>query len=476
MAKWKKWGMFAGSLLGVGGFLQSASAQLPGIADEGGFPNAPTSRSVFTGLPRIFPSQQSQGGPNVGAPPTVLTNDGTPNAFMTDDRPPPKDPPYVFTLRGEYLLWRTSHGRLSAPLITTSTAPSVPGDLGALGQPSTVILLNKGDYDYNNLDGGRVTMGMAFPWMVPFEISGFGFSRKLNLFSETSDGSAGTRLLARPVQLVDPANVGAGNIGTESSFLIAVPQINVNGANFSVNGSVSVTSELDFWQGDVTFLSNFFESDALTTDFLLGYQHTDLTERLNITQTNGPSVNTAVNFNGNIGLTNVQTTVIDQFETLNRFDGGVIGFRNVLTNRRISLIMDSKVAVGVTDNRLRIRGNSTLTQAVADRPFTTVNGGILAVPSNIGESSRSEFSIIPQVNAHLSFQLNYNFRVFAGYNLMYWSHVTRAGSHVSNIVDPRQIPTSDAFTGITGTSPTRPDVHIQGFIAQGFNFGFEIGF
>ena len=126
---------------------------------------------------------------------------------------------------------------------------------------------------------------------------------------------------------------------------------------------------------------------------------------------------------------------------------------------------------------LYIDGYSTMFQPVAGRAATTLKGGLLALPSNIGSTSVSDFSIIPEVNATLSYQLHSHVRVFGGYNVMYWSSVARAGSHISSVVDSRQIPTDANFNPtFGGIAPTRPSIINDSFLAHGFSFGIEFGF
>ena len=43
---------------------------------------------------------------------------------------------------------------------------------------------------------------------------------------------------------------------------------------------------------------------------------------------------------------------------------------------------------------------------------------LLALPTNIGLRTRSEFTVIPELNTALSCQLGRNIRVFAGYNVL----------------------------------------------------------
>ena len=105
------------------------------------------------------------------------------------------------------------------------------------------------------------------------------------------------------------------------------------------------------------------------------------------------------------------------------------------------------------------------------------SGGVLALPSNIGTGSENKFSIIPEANMTLSYQLHPNIRLFAGYSALYWSSVIRPGDHINSVIDSRQIPTDQNYNpNIKGIAPGFPALVHRDFFANGINVGIEIGF
>jgi hypothetical protein len=64
-------------------------------------------------------------------------------------------------------------------------------------------------------------------------------------------------------------------------------------------------------------------------------------------------------------------------------------------------------------------------------------------------------------------------QLFAGYDVLYWARVARAGDQVDLGQDPRQNPSSFTFTGDRGT---RPAVLLRDtdFWAQGLSFGVRV--
>jgi hypothetical protein len=433
-----------------------------------GMPGQGPIRPVFGSEPV---PQQGPDFPNAAPPsgepvsPFSMKADGNPNAFSDlEDPRARRATPYHFTIRGEYLNWQIDNGKISTPLITTTTQPAT--QVGALGQSGTRVLLPAGEYDYGRLPGQRMTVGLASGILPAFEVTGFSINHNATLFSGGSSNATGI-LLARPVQLADiPVANGAG---TEDVEFINVPGV--------ANGSATVVSRLNLWGVEANLFFPICDTDCLHIDFLAGYRHADLNEVIEINSRLGGNLGN-VNFNGQIGLpTGFSTSVTDSFKVRNQFDGGQFGVRGVLNISRFSLFTEAKLALGNTRQNLYIDGYSTMYQPVAGRASTTVKGGLLALPSNIGSTSVSDFSIIPEVNATLSYQLGSHVRLFGGYNVMYWSSVARAGSHISSVVDSRQVPTDANFNAtFGGIAPTRSSIINDSFLAHGFTVGIEFGF
>ena len=451
---WKRIGVLVGGLVGLGGLLSPASAQFGPMPGQGMRP------AMFASDP------QPQAGPDFPNPapkspeaesPFSLPQDGSPNAF-SGEQTPAHDPGYIFTLRGEYLHWWVTSGKLFSPLITTSTTPNLTNNFGALGQSSTLILLPPGDYDYKGINGGRAALGIAPGVIPPMEISGLWFNRNLTLADFSSNGSV---LLARPVQLVTQPNiVGAG---AESVYLQAFPGIG--------GGGDLVTSRINLWGFDIDMLVPLCDNGTISIDFMFGYKHAELRETIDINSTFASNVGQF--FNGQVAPAGFSTVVVDEFATRNRFDGGTIATRWRLTYSRLTVLSDLKLSLGNTVEEVHISGSSLL---AGQGGGIRSPGGILAIPSNAGVTSRNDFTVIPEVNLTLSCQLTKNVRVYGGYNLLYWSSVGRAGRQISTAIDPRQVPTDQAF--IPGFVGTAPQFHFNrsDFFANGFGFGLEIGY
>jgi hypothetical protein len=99
----------------------------------------------------------------------------------------------------------------------------------------------------------------------------------------------------------------------------------------------------------------------------------------------------------------------------------------------------------------------------------------LALPSNIGNFTRDQFAIVPEIGVNVGWHPTSHLRLFVGYNFLYWSNVLRPGDQIDRVLDITQIPNFNT----NGTNPSpqlRPVVPFKdvGFWAQGATFGLEL--
>jgi hypothetical protein len=429
MARWRKrLAVLAGGLVSLTGWLNAASAQNP-------------------------------------PPPQVL--EGGPNGFSEEDNV--QAVPYVFKLKGEWLLWHVGMPRLSTTLATTTTLANLTNGVGALTDPGTVTLLGPGNFDYHELNGGRVTAGFATGFLPPIELSGFWVGRPTtSLLNVTSDGSATAPVLARPFQ------------ATNLPSLDGLGQQVVLSAGFPGNlaGSISVGADISLWGFETNIFFPIGASDVAGLDLIVGYRYMDLMESVNITntlQSVNPGVNISFNSVNPAGLPpGFVTTASDFFQTRNQFNGLNLGVRPALYVGQFTATTDVKVAIGSTHQTLNISGASSLISP--NGAVQTVPGGLLAVASNSGTSSRDELTLSPEIDVNVGFNLTRNIKFFATYNIFAWTNVVRAGDQLNNRVDSRQVPTDPTFIpGFVGSQPVAPFL-TRSFWGQGLSVGIEIGF
>jgi hypothetical protein len=119
---------------------------------------------------------------------------------------------------------------------------------------------------------------------------------------------------------------------------------------------------------------------------------------------------------------------------------------------------------------VRISGTTVITEPGL---APNVQGGLLALPTNIGTYSRDRFSVVPEIGVNVGCQVTNRLRVFAGYTFLYWSNVVRPGDQIDTTINPTQLPSAAGPGTLVG--PARPAFafHETGFWAQGINVGVQ---
>jgi hypothetical protein len=200
---------------------------------------------------------------------------------------------------------------------------------------------------------------------------------------------------------------------------------------------------------------------------IAGFRYLDLQEDLVITEniTILPGAPAPLNPGDMISVT-------DRFETRNRFYGGQLGARGEWYRGCWFVNATGKIALGSTRQQVSIRGNTVFTPAGG--AAVTQEGGLLALPTNIGDYERDRFTVVPEIGINVGRQLNDNLRVYAGYTFIYWSSVVRPGDQIDPVVNPTQLPTIAGPGTLVG--PARPAFAFQetDFWAQGLNLGMEL--
>jgi|GEM_PF-1125983 len=178
------------------------------------------------------------------------------------------------------------------------------------------------------------------------------------------------------------------------------------------------------------------------TDILLGYRYASLEDDLSVMEdlSEFTSISTNPPTLGN------ELDVTDIFETRNEFHGGEIGYETEWSHNRWSLSLLTKIAIGSTNQRVRINGSTVIDDGLG--LVETSRGGLLTqgfdhpgvdgiagnaddfYVGNIGEYERDEFSVLPELGMTLGYNMTRRLKLTAGYTLLYWSNVVRAGEQV----------------------------------------------
>jgi hypothetical protein len=359
--------------------------------------------------------------------------------------------------RVEYLLWWLKDAPLPVPLVTTGN-PRVGFDpnfvntvntAGAIGQAGTQVLFGDRSIPSQGFSGMSLTLG---GWVDPGEFLGiegsaFVLERRTKRFVAGSD-TAGNPPLYFPIFSAAAA--------AERGIPIADPLR-------AFSGDVIVNSTLQLWGAECNGVFTLLRNSAVDITLLAGFRYADLRENLQIYNTTTDLV-----FNNVMNLT-------DLFNTTNQFYGGQIGSGIAFQHDCWSLDIAGKIALGATHEVVDIQGAITQfgPNPIVPPGLGTFPGGLFTQSSNIGKRRANAFSVLPSLELHIGYDLNPRTRLFAGYDLMYWTQVVRPGDQISHDVNLSQ----NAVLGtgrLMGPAQPAPLFNRSDFWAQGINLGLEV--
>jgi hypothetical protein len=333
------------------------------------------------------------------------------------------------------------------PLVTTGPLDAPRAQAGVLDQPGTAVLFGGDNVDPGIRSGGRFTLGY---WLNPccdegLEATYMFLGSKGASFNETSNG---TPLLARPFFNVQT--------GVQDSLILAYPsqQTAVLAAN--------MTNELD--SVEVLYRQSLLRQCGRELDLVMGYRYARFAENLTV---NGST--TYIAAVGDIPVNTVMQ-VNDRFAAANEFNGAELGFVAKTQACRWSLELLGKLALGSSRSRVSIDGSTVVTEP-GQSPLTSP-GGLLALPTNIGNYQRSNLAVIPELGFNVGYDLTCHLKLTAGYSFLYWSQLARAADQIDTNVN-----TSQAQGGTLSGAPAPQFRFITNdYWAQGLNFGLDYRF
>ena len=351
------------------------------------------------------------------------------------------DCPYRGRIWGSasYLGWSFQRKDLP-PLVTVSPVGTPRATSGVLGVPTTLTLFDQSNQESLFHSGGRFNFGFWMPrgnWGL--EVDYFFLSQ--NSTSATF-GSNGDPQFARPI-------INAVT-GQEASQLVSFPGV--------VTGNVSVNTFSQMWGLEMNARQKLFCGPGFWVDMLYGYRHLDLSEGITISE--------ALNAGG-LGI-----SVVDQFNTRNIFNGPQIGIQGEFHFlNRFFVGGTFKLALGDMHEEVRIAGVTGFTPPGGQ--VALVNGGILALPTNIGNYQRDRFAVIPETSFKIGYEINDHWRAWAGYDFLFVSNVARPGDQIDRRVNPTQVPSIIGPQPLVGVAQPAPLLNTTTFFAQGVSVGLQ---
>ncbi|MBL8794548.1 MAG: BBP7 family outer membrane beta-barrel protein [Planctomycetia bacterium] len=376
--------------------------------------------------------------------------------------------PYLGWLKMEALLWWVKDGPLPEPLLTTG--PVGEPDVAVLGTPGTRIVIGAEDQDYGTFFGGRWTWGT---WFDPsrkcgLEVRGFTLERRAVLLNAESDAT-GSPILARP--FIDATT------GQERRAFVTFPNDFV--------GGLGVTLSDHLWGIETNLLVNVLAGGVprqarqcpwgeWRLGLLAGVRYLDLCEDLTIQQVTRLIGARVANFGGTVVTRPSILFLSDGFAARNQFYGGQVGGQLEWAHGALAVELLGKLAIGGCHETLKITGATGLDRFPGFTSLQTLEGALLASPTNIGRQGTERFCFVPELGATVGWQCSSHVRLSAGYSFMYWSRVVRPGDQMDRTVDLSRLPINPNPNAPLG--PERPARRFveSDYWAQGLHFGFEV--
>jgi Putative beta barrel porin-7 (BBP7) len=367
----------------------------------------------------------------------------------------------------EYLLW-WAKGSQVPPLLTTSPPNGVNGIPGTV--PGSTILVGGEDLDTATRNGARFGLVLWCDQCASYGFDGryFFTGQQTTTASVSSLQPDGTNIsLFRP--FFAPNSFVFGGVTLPGPFR---EQVTANGI---ASGTFTARSTSFLWGAEANYRDCLWYRDncgaQFRADLLLGFRYLHLDEDLRLSE-DAIRLVPSVDFPDEVAGTRI--SLFDQFSTSNDFYGGQIGTVMTYTRNRWSADMRGTVALGSTHQALTITGGQ-VRGPLANGGAFVAQGGLLALPTNIGEFSRNVFSVVPEIGINLGYQVTDHWRAFVGYNFLYWSNIVRPGDQIDPVIDVTRIPRFVPPGTAVPPDGARPAVLFNrtDFWVQGINFGAE---
>lgn len=353
----------------------------------------------------------------------------------------------VYYVRGEYLHWWVS-GDDTPPLVTTSPPGTPRIDAGVLGEPGTTVLFGGDELNDEGRSGARIVLGRQLTSCTKIEGEWFDLGETGEDFSATSTG---TPILARPFFNVVTV--------AQDAFLVAYPAVR--------EGTITATTTSRLMGGAINIYKDWDPGCNLDGAHLSvgwGLRFLRLQENLSI----GDSF-TSVDPVGPIPV-GTQFSTSDTFGTTNNFIGFNLGLRSQWQHECWTLSCDGNLGIGQTGSKVNIAGNSSTTTPAG--ATTNFNGGLLALPTNIGNYERYELGLVPQIQLKLAYEITHNARILVGYDAMLWTSVVRPGEQI----DPSLNLTQASGQPLVGQASPAFSFQESVLWVQGVSIGGELRF
>lgn len=351
----------------------------------------------------------------------------------------------------EYLYWKVQDDKKLIPIIVES--PVIPESTPLFEIPSDQIVLGNRKAESKWRSGGRFSLGF---WCddccgTGVELNYLYLGKSQTKRSASSDGALTSPYLAIPY--IDT------NTGLQNLIPIAFP-----GA-FSGIATYKITNKLQGAElNSITHLNFCSDWDM---DVLGGLRYLNFTESFHF-DTSSP----------NIGdVQNIYYTR-DKFNMTNNFYGIQLGVNFKWEAYSFFCNIKTKLGIGAMCQSSKVKGHFYVNDFTGFTAVQKLKGGYYALPSNIGSRSVTRFSVLPEVDVNLGYQITEALQINVGYNFLYVTNVLRAGRQLDRKINPTQSSLYEYTPAPVLVGAKRPKHHLRSsdIWIQGLSTGLEYSF
>lgn len=355
---------------------------------------------------------------------------------------PVRAPTGSLQLGVEGVAWWLKDTPAPVPLVTNLIA----------GTPSTQTYLGGQDLSVGAGGGARITASYALSARTSLEGNLFFMPERSTSKSVSSSGQPGS------IDLIVPyldANTNREN-GTEISQAPVY------------SGSAQETYAVEMFGAELNGTWALSPSAPWTVDAIGGFRYLRVRETYTF-DTSSPFIAPYPP-----GVWNTH----DQFRTTNDFYGLQAGLRARFDQGAVYGTVTGKLALGAMAQSVDISGSLATDEFSPAGALQSFSGGYFALPSNIGNYSRTRFAVIPEIAFNVGYRISPAASIYLGYSFMYVSNVVRPGNQIDRSINPTQSVAYTETPNPTLQGPASPSASINdtSFWAQGVSLGFAYRF
>ena len=337
----------------------------------------------------------------------------------------PCGPPGYCWVRAEYLAW-WMQGADTPPLVTQSPPGTDLPDAGVIGTPGTTVVIGGEPMNADIRSGFRVRMGRWCDCERTCGAEMSFFMLGANCDSRSVDCGEGD-IVGRP--WIDP------DTGEHEAQLVCYPDV--------IAGTVTV----DACAGNLLGLDGLMRHNiccdpccsydvndccktSIRRDFLIGFRYLHYEDGLTIREALTPLSDFVV--------PGTRIDLEDSFRARDDFYGIKLGLDCQRHRGRWSLEVRPELSFGIMHRRVKINGATVVT--IPGAPTNVMEGGLLALSSNIGEYCSTRAVVVPELDLQVGYLVRPNIRLLAGYSLLYIPNMLRAAEQLDSYVNPELVP------------------------------------